>query len=125
MESEKIQYFDTGDLDELAKQGLINRIVLQTYSPLGITRANIDLSNGAKGCRVKLLNRKKGHVPVEKLFRSITGVHAWAYNLMLETINSNGHAIVESQVCDHQQITVDGIRYSQDNPFVWKEHNKK
>ena len=126
MESEKSQYFDVGDLNELAKQGLIKKIVLQTYPPLGITRANINLTNGAENCRVKLLNRKKGHVPVEKLFRSITGVHAWAYNLMLETIQiGKGFATVESIVLDHQQITIDGIRYSEENPFVWKEHNKK
>jgi hypothetical protein len=126
MESEKAQYFDVGDLSELAKQGLIREILLQTYPPLGITRATINLANGAKNCRVKLLNRKKGHVPVEKLFSSITGVHAWAYNLMLETIQiGNGFATVKSEVLDHQQITIDGIRYSEDKPFVWKEHNKK
>jgi hypothetical protein len=126
MNEQKTLFFDTGELTSLAKQGLISEVRLFSHPPIGITRVEIDLSNGAKNCRVKLLNRKKDHAPVEKLFRSITGVHQWAYKLIYETSQAKeGHAIMVSCIHDHQQVTIDGISYNKSNPFVWEKHHKK
>lgn len=120
-------FFDAKDLHRYAQDGLIKDIQIETFTHYGVSRATLNI-NGAQRCGVKITNRNKNKPDKEKLFKSITGVHQWAYKLMEQTWSQAnggkmGCPILTSRICQSKRINVDGIQYDENNPFDIDKHS--
>ena len=129
-EHEQIRmFFDSKDLHKYAVDGLIDDIQLENFIQYGVTRVVLTI-NGAERCGVKVTNRSKNKPDKEKLFRSITGVHQWAFNLMKLTWSEEdggkrGVPSITSKIIDMKRIFVDGVMYDDENPFDMDSHSEQ
>lgn len=117
-------FIENGEVQQLAEEKKIDSIQIDHYINFDICRVKVITTNRSV-FQVKLSKRKMSDPTKEKLFKSFEGVCKWAKKLIETSLREGNATQFTYTLYSSEQIVIDDIFYSKNNPFDWNEHHSK